>query len=95
MNLRKMLPSHRPFFLILSLLALLFFTILAISSGSSVSTDFTDNAHPIVPKVGHPKVERATWRHLPWMNHGSYRWSRKHLVNPTMPQPFEIQESPV
>ncbi|KAE9613265.1 hypothetical protein Lalb_Chr05g0215671 [Lupinus albus] len=30
-----------------------------------------------------------------WMNHGSHRGPRKHLVNPTAQKPFQALEFPV
>lgn len=92
-----MLPSNKLFFL--SLTIVLLFTAFMASSGL-VSAHFaaTMDAHHVVAKVeGHPEVEQkqAMWRKQPWMNHGSDRGSRKHLVNPTMPHPFEVYGLPV
>ncbi|KAL7166730.1 hypothetical protein ACSBR2_037409 [Camellia fascicularis] len=37
-----------------------------------------------------------TWQRKLWMNHGSFRGPRKHLVNPTVDQhPFQVRELPV
>lgn len=35
------------------------------------------------------------WERKNWMNHGSFRGPRKHLVNPTLQQPFQADQLPV
>jgi hypothetical protein len=36
-----------------------------------------------------------TWQRKLLINHGSFRGPRKHLLNPTLHQPFEAQKLPV
>ncbi|KAI3418542.1 uncharacterized protein J3R85_013750 [Psidium guajava] len=37
----------------------------------------------------------GAWQKQPWMNHGSDRGPRKHLVNPTDHRPFQVPKLPV
>nr|GMD74706.1 uncharacterized protein LOC109147197 [Ipomoea batatas] len=35
--------------------------------------------------------EAREWK--PWMNHGSFRGPRKHLINPSSQHPFQVPQS--
>lgn len=43
--------------------------------------------HPVNDEESHGKWERKTW-----MNHGSSRGPRKHLVNPTLHHAFQANQ---
>ncbi|XAR70698.1 hypothetical protein NMG60_11027648 [Bertholletia excelsa] len=39
--------------------------------------------------------ESDVWQRKLWMNHGSFRGPRKHLINPTTEHPLEVPELPI
>ncbi|KAI6701808.1 hypothetical protein NL676_010944 [Syzygium grande] len=41
------------------------------------------------------ETPRGMWQKQPWMNHGSDRGPRKHLVDPTAYRPFQVPKLPV
>uniref|UniRef100_A0A7N2N1B2 Transmembrane protein n=1 Tax=Quercus lobata TaxID=97700 RepID=A0A7N2N1B2_QUELO len=71
---------------ILSLLLLLSFITLSNSSATEVGA--VDHLH-------HVKGTPSSWQGKLWMNHGSFRGPRKHLVNPTVQHPFQARDFPV
>ncbi|KAF8033548.1 hypothetical protein BT93_D2215 [Corymbia citriodora subsp. variegata] len=40
-------------------------------------------------------TSHGTWQKQPWMNHGSDRGPRKHLVDLTAYRPFQVPKLPV
>ncbi|KAL5724703.1 hypothetical protein ACHQM5_007929 [Ranunculus cassubicifolius] len=47
-----------------------------------------------IVRVELPKKEdHRAWQRKPWMNHGSFRGHRKHLINPTQDHHFQISKS--
>jgi hypothetical protein len=71
---------------ILSLLS--FTTLITLSNSSSMEVG-------AVPAGNHDKELQGTWQRKLWMNHGSFRGPRKHLLNPTVQHPFQAREFPV
>ncbi|KAI4314534.1 hypothetical protein L6164_027432 [Bauhinia variegata] len=65
---------------------ILFLSVLA----SLISVHSSNTGMPAVTWESHQKWQRKTW-----MNHGSSRGSRKHLLNPTAERPFQAREFPV
>lgn len=93
-----MLPSQKMFFISLPAI-LLFIILIASSHESSAHSAATSAAHDpaVVKKEGRLHVQKkpAMWQKQPWMNHGSDRGPRKHLVNPSLEHPLEVPEQPL
>ncbi|KAF7829173.1 putative transmembrane protein [Senna tora] len=57
------------------------------------------STHTQIPEVvnegNQHRVSHQRWQRKSWMNHGSSRGTRKHLVNPTIEHPFQAREFPV
>ncbi|KAK9275690.1 hypothetical protein L1049_022957 [Liquidambar formosana] len=77
----------RALFTSLALFLFLFTSSMLIHSASS-------RVHVVLEEKHVPEMHRA-WQRKPWMNHGSFRGPRKHLVNPTVEDRFQVRELPV
>ncbi|KAK8472184.1 hypothetical protein PHAVU_002G133900 [Phaseolus vulgaris] len=43
----------------------------------------------------HAQEQHKIWHRKTWMNHGSHRGPKKHLLNPTIQHPFQPRELPL
>ncbi|KAK6782889.1 hypothetical protein RDI58_020685 [Solanum bulbocastanum] len=55
------------------------------------SSTFVHRKH----SIRHVHGVHQRWKKEPWMNHGSNRGPKKHLVNPTINHRFDIPELPL
>ncbi|KAK7309667.1 hypothetical protein RJT34_06582 [Clitoria ternatea] len=81
-----MVQQVRASFTCFMLLFLLVFATSLVSVHSSNSVIPEDQAREPQQHSSHRKT---------WMNHGSHRGPKKHLVNPTAEHPFQAREFPV
>lgn len=66
----------------------LLLSFITLSNSSAIEVGAVDHLH-------HVKGTPSSWQRKLWMNHGSFRGPRKHLVNPTVQHPFQARDFPV
>ncbi|KAK7252529.1 hypothetical protein RIF29_36531 [Crotalaria pallida] len=72
---------------------LLFLLVIATTTTSLVSVH---SSSKVIKENQTRELMKHSWQQRKtWMNHGSHRGPRKHLVNPTAQNPFQAREFPV